>query len=73
MGVHSTHEGPAMNVNTNTEMGNLPEPQLYDLSQDVGQIQNVAAGRADLVGNMSARLAEMLNGEGTRPHRRGEK
>jgi arylsulfatase A-like enzyme len=47
--------------------GNSMEPQLYDLSQDIGQIRNIAAEHEDIVVNMSARLNETISGEGTRP------
>ncbi|MDP6777176.1 MAG: arylsulfatase [Candidatus Latescibacteria bacterium] len=60
------YDGPAMNVNTNTELGNSPEPQLYDLSQDVGQIRNLAADHCDIVDRMSAQLESILAGERTR-------
>ncbi|HEY2015896.1 MAG TPA: arylsulfatase, partial [Bryobacteraceae bacterium] len=35
--------GPKMNVNTNTETGADPQPQLYDLAQDLGEKNNLAA------------------------------
>lgn len=60
------YDGPAMNVNTNTELGNSPDPQLYDLSLDIGQIKNVAEERNDLVRLMSARLEEIVEGKQTR-------
>ena len=61
------HDGPAVNANTNTAMGNSADPQLYDLSQDIGQIKNVAAENEDLCGKMSARLKEITDGIRTRP------
>ena len=33
---------PRMNVETNTELGNDPAPQLYDLIADPGETTNVA-------------------------------
>lgn len=51
------HDGPAVNANTGTELGNSPEPQLYDLSLDIGQIRNVAANHEAVVERMSRRLA----------------
>ena len=60
------HDGPATNVHTNTELGNSPDPQLYDLSADIGQIRNTAAQHTDVVRAMSARLREIIDGEGTR-------
>ena len=61
------YDGPAMNANTNTELGNLPEPQLYNLSLDIGQIKNVAVEHDDIAIQMSARLNKILAGERTRP------
>ena len=42
--------------NTNTETGNLPAVQLYDLSKDPGEKENVAAQNPDIV----TKLAEQL-------------
>jgi arylsulfatase A-like enzyme len=61
------HQGPAVSAHTNTELGNSPEPQLYDLSMDISQIRNMAPERPDLVEEMSARLREILSGGPTRP------
>jgi arylsulfatase A-like enzyme len=61
------HAGPALNVNTQTELGNAPYPQLYDLSLDVGQISNVAEKYGDKVRQMASRLAEIRESERTRP------
>jgi arylsulfatase A-like enzyme len=62
------HDGPAVNVNTNTELGNSPKPQLYDLSLDIGQIKNLAAERGDIANRMSVRLESIRAGDRTRPH-----
>jgi len=61
------HEGPMVASDTNIELGNLPEPQLYDLSMDIGQIQNLAKRNRNLVNQMSARLDEILQSEYSRP------
>lgn len=61
------HDGPAINVNTNTELGNSLEPQLHDLSKDIGQIKNVAQEHSDIAGRMSARLNEIRESNRTRP------
>ncbi len=47
---------PAMNVQTNTELGNSPEPQLYDLASDPGERTNVAARRPEKVTELQALL-----------------
>ena len=60
------YEGPAMNTHTNTELGNSDEPQLYNLSLDIGQITNVAADEAERVRTMQQRLEAMHASERTR-------
>jgi arylsulfatase A-like enzyme len=47
---------PAMNTNTNTELGNRPEPQLYDLASDPGERTNVAARHPEKVAELQALL-----------------
>jgi arylsulfatase A-like enzyme len=49
-------KGPKMNVNTNTELGNDPQPQLYDLASDIGEKHNLAAEHPDRVREMTAKL-----------------
>ena len=41
---------------TNTETGNDPEPQLYDLATDPGETRNVAAAHPDKVRELAALL-----------------
>ena len=60
------YDGPRIARNTNIELGNLPEPQLYDLSVDIGQIQNLAKRKRDLLETMSTRLETVLQGDNTR-------
>ena len=60
------HEGPAVSAHTNIETGNSPEPQLYDLSADIGQARNLAGERSDEVKAMEARLAEIRGSTRTR-------
>ena len=60
------HPGPALNPNTYIETGNSDNPQLYDLSQDMGQITNLAGKHDGRVAAMSARLTEILAGDRTR-------
>ena len=61
-----SYEGPAINKNTNIELGNLSEPQLYNLQADVGQQRNIASDRPDLIQTMASRLNEILSSECTR-------
>jgi arylsulfatase A-like enzyme len=59
--------GARVNANTNTEMGNDPEPQLYDTSQDPGEKNNLAAQNADRVQRMTAALEKFRAAARTRP------
>lgn len=49
--------GPAYDPRTDTELGNAPEPQLYDLAADLGERTNLAAARSASVDRLMARLA----------------
>lgn len=51
--------GPKMNVNTNTELGYDPQPQLYRLTSDPGEKSNVAAQHPDLVKQLQQQLDEI--------------
>lgn len=48
--------GIAKNKNTGSETGNAPVPQLYDLSKDVGESQNLAKTLPDQVQSLTAAL-----------------
>jgi arylsulfatase A-like enzyme len=48
--------GPRLDRNTDTELGNDPAPQLYDLAADPGERQNVAAAQPEKVRELSALL-----------------
>ena len=61
------HPGPAVSPTTHVELGNASQPQLYDLSQDVGQIRNLAMERPDVAERMQARLEELRASRRTRP------
>lgn len=52
-------KGPRRNERTNTELANDPEPQLYDMSTDVTETNNIAPQSPDLVRAMAARLAQI--------------
>lgn len=51
-------QGPRIQQNTNTELGNDPGPQLYDLAADEGERNNLATTRPEKV----RELAAILNG-----------
>jgi len=61
-------KGPRMNANTNTELGNDPQPQLYDLKNDLGEKQNVAAQHPEIVKEMAALLAKIRSAGHSRPY-----
>ncbi|WP_395735366.1 arylsulfatase [Prosthecobacter sp.] len=48
--------GMARNKNTNSETGNAPDAQLYDLSKDLGETQNLAKSDPSQAQNMAAAL-----------------
>ena len=56
------HQGPPVNTNVNIETGNSPIPQLYNLSGDIGQIENVASIHPDVAERMADRLREIRSG-----------
>jgi arylsulfatase A-like enzyme len=56
-------KGFARNANTNTELGNDPAGQLYDLAIDPGETRNVAAERPNIAQQLVARL-QMLRERG---------
>lgn len=49
--------GQARNPETNVENGNSPQPQLYDLSTDLGETKNVAAEHPGKITEMRALIA----------------
>jgi arylsulfatase A-like enzyme len=52
----SPSNGRKTNPDTNTELGNDPAPQLYNLAEDPGEQHNVAADHPDRAKAMSATL-----------------
>ena len=63
------HDGAAMFAEKGIETGNSLEPQLYDLSVDVGQRTNVAKTHPDKVKSLSS-LLDRIQGD---PHAGGAK
>jgi arylsulfatase A-like enzyme len=55
-------KGARMNANTNTEMGNDPAPQLYNLTKDLGERNNLAAQFPDRVKAMAGALERIKSG-----------
>jgi arylsulfatase A-like enzyme len=52
-------KGARMNISTNTELGNAPQPQLYDLKNDLGERNNVATQYPEKVKEMAALLRKI--------------
>lgn len=58
---------PTVNRGTNTELGNDPEPQLYDLSQDIGEHHNIAALHPAKTRELARLLQEIRDAGRSRP------
>ncbi len=52
-------KGPAYSAATNTEFGNLERDQLYNLSEDVGEKNNVAVKNPEVVKRLRGKLEEI--------------
>jgi len=52
-------EGPKRSANTNTELGNDSNPQLYELSKDPGETQNLAGQHPEQVKALQTRLDKL--------------
>ncbi|MDQ3815231.1 MAG: arylsulfatase [Armatimonadota bacterium] len=60
-------KGAKVTPNTNTETGNDPGGQLFDLSSDPGETRNLAAQQPERVRAMAARLAQIIAAGRSRP------
>jgi len=63
----SPNEGRKVNPETNTELGNDPQPQLYDLSVDLGERRNVAGEHPEVVRDLTTRLTRIRQDGRSRP------
>jgi arylsulfatase A-like enzyme len=59
--------GPRLNRNVNIELGNDPEPQLYNLKSDIGEKNNVASDHPEVVREMAALIKKIRDDGHTRP------
>ena len=57
----SPNDGPKINKPTNTELGNDPQPQLYNLADDIGETTNLAQENAEKVKEMATQLERIRN------------
>ncbi len=55
-------KGPKINKDTNTELGNLTEPQLYNMANDPGETKNIAGQYPDKVKEMKDKLEKIKKG-----------
>lgn len=53
------NKGPAINVLTNTELGNNTLPQLYDLQNDLGEKNNLAAQKPEITNELAGLLTKI--------------
>ena len=60
-------KGARFNRSTNTELGNAPEPQLYNLKDDLGEKTNLADKHPEKVKEMAALLQEIREKGRSRP------
>ncbi len=58
--------GPKVNANTNTEMGNDPGGQLYNLATDLGEKHNLAVQQPERVKQMKTLLEQIKQQGGSR-------
>lgn len=60
-------KGPKIQRNTNTETGNDPDGQLYNLADDPGETDNLVTKRPDRAKEMAARLQQIRQNNRSRP------
>lgn len=49
----------AMDLLTNTELGNNPQPQLYDLNNDIGEKENLANQKPEITNELASLLQKI--------------
>ncbi len=62
-------DGPKMNVPTNIELGNDPQPQLYDVVEDIAEKHNVAGEHPEVVKELDALLQKIKADGRSRPRK----
>jgi arylsulfatase A-like enzyme len=62
-------KGAKINRNVNIELGNDPQPQLYNLENDLGERRNLALDHPEIVKELAALLRKIRNDGRSRPLR----
>ncbi len=57
-------KGAKINKDTNTELGNSPQPQLYNLKDDIGETKNLAGENPGKLKELSSLLEQVKNAKG---------
>lgn len=60
-------KGPKVNRNVNIELGNDPQPQLYDLRNDLGEKHNLATKYPEIAKELAALLKKIRSDGRSRP------
>ena len=60
-------KGARINLNVNIELGNDPQPQLYDLKNDLGEKHNLATEHPEIVKELATLLNKIKNDGRSRP------
>jgi arylsulfatase A-like enzyme len=60
-------QGPSVNRSTQTELGNNPAGQLYNLAEDPGETTNLLDQKPDIAGELRSRLQALRDSGRTRP------
>jgi arylsulfatase A-like enzyme len=61
-------DGARIARNVNIELGNDPQPQLYNLENDLGERHNLAAEHPEMVEELASLLEKIRNDGRSRPH-----
>ncbi len=61
------NRGQRRNANTNSDLGNDPAGQLYNLAKDAGEKNNLAAEHPEKVAELTARLVQLKADAASRP------
>ena len=59
-------KGPRIQTNTNTELGNDPDGQLYNLDQDPGETRNLVASEPERAARLRGKIQAIRAGQGQR-------